>query len=149
MPPSSVYVEMTDNSTYGKIIHKLKEFQGPPPWIESVVSPRQHGGYIHFENNHRFHTVKFLNSLTLPPRHDSLLYGPRKAYIRISNNRYFTAVGFDNFHVGMTNFDRSMHIFVAMPRGPIFSAVLIEHKDIVQGFILTPQLLNAYIRVDP
>lgn len=149
MPPDSVTVEMTDGSMYGRLIYKMRELEQPPLWMEGRLDPKDHFAYIHFENNHRFSTSGCLNFLFALPGHAPLLNGPKKAYLRIGEKNYFSTTRFENFHLQMTNFDRSNHIFVTMPRGPILSAKLVKHNEDIQERGVTPLLLKQYTQKVP
>lgn len=119
---------MTDNSTFrGELIYYSWRI---PDWM-------QPGGAERTSNYHAFMRMPFninFKSELFPlhplPGHDPSVHGPTYAEIRVERNYYYTASKFQLYPVNVFhlaerhNFPPINHIYITMPGGPVYSALL-------------------------
>lgn len=147
VPPYSITAHMSDGTHYGGIVEFELSEKARPFWMIDRWTADLHCAYIcfvHSGETHHVHAV--LNYLMYPQvEPNPYAHAPSKVYIRIlKGDVYYRAGIFENFHLEMTDFDRSNRIFITMPGGPIFTAKLVHLQEKPTQGIVPRNLFGAY-----
>lgn len=120
---------MKDGSIYRKSIKSLKDQRGneEPSWMDTNSDdfhPFHYDVYLNLGDNVHYGTKAPLRLHQAGPNHKPEEDEPAFAFINLNDKIFLSAASFTKFDPRTSDFDKDKHIFLVLPKGQIYKAVI-------------------------